>query len=353
MKILFFPLIRQDHIHSNQAGDYQADSLFHGLRTLLGNDVVDLYKMWHLYNDADPESLKTLWGKGFTTCGLLPDTGDIDRDDIEYKVMNLDYDYIVVSIHHTVNGNYPVIGAALETFRSFYPKNRIILVDGWDRSDLNENIAKECIYFKREMLSKHKNLVQPISFSIPEEKIQDPLEKTFDFAPLIPRISLPDKSLHEETYIYEDEDSYYDDYRKSFFAYTCKKGRDDIPTEGWDCMRHYEILACGCVPFFTDIEKCPEYILRRFPTSMCSDAKRISGVYPGTKSTYDPKVSTYIGTAKEILGGDERGYIDFDKFDRTMYNDINEKLTTYTKSALTTVATAKNFLKRVEEWASR
>lgn len=147
------------------------------MRTLLGNDVVDLYKMWHLYNDADPESLKTLWGKGFTTCGLLPDTGDIDRDDIEYKVMNLDYDYIVVSIHHTVNGNYPVIGAALETFRSFYPKNRIILVDGWDRSDLNENIAKECIYFKREMLSKHKNLVQPISFSIPEEKIQDPLEK--------------------------------------------------------------------------------------------------------------------------------------------------------------------------------
>ena len=147
MKILFFPLIRQDHIHSNQAGDYQADSLFHGLRTLLGNDVVDLYKMWHLYDDADPELLKTLWGKGFTTCGLLPDTGDIDRDDIEYNVMNLDYDYIVVSIHHTVNGNYPVIGAALETFRSFYPKNRVILVDGWDRSDLNENIAKECIYF--------------------------------------------------------------------------------------------------------------------------------------------------------------------------------------------------------------
>ena len=349
MKILYFPIIQKNHIHTDAAGDYQADSLFHGLRTLLGADVVDLYKMWHLYDDADPDRLKKLWGKGFTTYGLLPDNKDIDRDGIEDKIMNQYYDYLVIPIHHTLNGNYPVIGSALETFRQYYPKNKIILVDGWDRSEFNENIAKECIYFKREILSEHKNLIEPISFSIPEEKIQEPLKKTFDFAPLIPNSA----ETHADTYIYEDEDSYYNDYRKSFFAYTCKKGRDEVITEGWDCMRHYEILACGCIPFFTDVEKCPKYTLRRFPVDVCVEVKKMKGVFPGTKSPYGPQVTTYIGTAKEILGGDKRGYIDFDKFDEGLYNDVNAQLMSYTRKHLTTIGTAKNFLNRIKQWNSK
>ena len=347
MKILYFPLISKDTIFSHAAGDYQCDSLFHGLRTLLGSDVVDLYKMWHLYDDADSNDLKNLWGKGFTIYGLLPDNKDVDRDNTEDKIMNQYYDYLIIPIHHTLNGYYPVIGSALETFRHYYPKNKIILIDGWDRSDVNENIAKECVYFKREVLSKHKNLVKPISFSIPEEKIQEPLTKTIDFAPLIPCINKQEVLYHDNTYVYENEQSYYDDYRKSFFAYTCKKGRNEVITEGWDCMRHYEILACGCVPFFTDVEKCPEYTLRRFPTSLCADVKKMKGVVPGTKSAYDPEVTTYIGTAEQILGGDERGHIDFDKFDENLYNDINHKFMSYTRKHLTTVGTAKNFLSRI------
>jgi hypothetical protein len=27
---------------------------------------------------------------------------------------------------------------------------------------------------------------------------------------------------------------------------------------GWDCLRHYEIIGNGCMPYFENIEKCPK-----------------------------------------------------------------------------------------------
>ena len=46
-----------------------------------------------------------------------------------------------------------------------------------------------------------------------------------------------------DTYIYEKERDYYDMYFNSLFALTYKKA-------GWDCLRHYEILANGCILYF-------------------------------------------------------------------------------------------------------
>ena len=40
MKILYFPIISPQSIANNDAGDYQADTLFHGLRSVLGESVV-------------------------------------------------------------------------------------------------------------------------------------------------------------------------------------------------------------------------------------------------------------------------------------------------------------------------
>ncbi len=83
----------------------------------------------------------------------------------------------------------------------------------------------------------------PITFSIPETKIVDTIpEKKRILSPLIPG----DLS----TYIYETENEYYDQYKESMFAITTKK-------RGWDCLRHYEILACGTLPVFLDIDMCP------------------------------------------------------------------------------------------------
>jgi hypothetical protein len=51
-------------------------------------------------------------------------------------------------------------------------------------------------------------------------------------------------------YLFDDEDAYYADLRASRFGVTTKKG-------GWDCMRHYEIAANGCVPAFRDLDRKP------------------------------------------------------------------------------------------------
>lgn len=96
--------------------------------------------------------------------------------------------------------------------------------------------------------------VFPITFSIPKCKIIETIQqKTKLLSSLIPG--------KIETYIYSNETDYYDEYRKSLFAITTKKG-------GWDCMRHYEILANGCIPYFPDIENCPKNTMFLLPKDL-------------------------------------------------------------------------------------
>jgi hypothetical protein len=96
--------------------------------------------------------------------------------------------------------------------------------------------------------------VYPITFSIPEEKIVADLQsKTKLISSLIPG--------QLSTYIYSNEKDYYDEYRQSIFATTTKKA-------GWDCMRHYEIMANGCIPYFPDLARCPPKIMALLPKDL-------------------------------------------------------------------------------------
>ncbi len=90
-------------------------------------------------------------------------------------------------------------------------------------------------------------MLHPISFSIPESKISETIPiKTKVLSNIIPNSTA--------TYSYDNENDYYNEYKQSMFAITTKKA-------GWDCMRHYEILANGCIPYFPNIESCPENTL--------------------------------------------------------------------------------------------
>jgi len=98
--------------------------------------------------------------------------------------------------------------------------------------------------------------IYPITFSIPECKIMKPntkCKKDKLLSSLIPG----DKS----TYIYKTEDEYYKEYRRSYFALTTKKA-------GWDCLRHYEIIANRCIPYFYNIDECPPNTLFFFPKEL-------------------------------------------------------------------------------------
>ena len=100
----------------------------------------------------------------------------------------------------------------------------------------------------------------PLSYSIPDEYIVKTVpDKTRLFSEVIPG--------GRSNYLYKagEEDKYIEQYRSSRFAYTSKKG-------GWDCLRHYEILAAGCIPVFTDLDECPSNTMTSFPKALIKEA---------------------------------------------------------------------------------
>ena len=70
---------------------------------------------------------------------------------------------------------------------------------------------------------------------------------------------------------------YYNEYEKSYFGFTMKKG-------GWDCHRHYEILMSGSVPYFLDFHEMerarPPYTLPFLPYDLLAKLRELSGAWP-------------------------------------------------------------------------
>ena len=132
-------------------------------------------------------------------------------------------------------------------------------------------------------------MIHPITFSIPKEKIiKEKPKKTKMVSNLIPGVL--------STYIYQNETDYYQEYQQSLFATTTKKG-------GWDCMRHYEIIANGCLPYFPNIEQCPAHTMALFPKELVLQSnelyhryhtKQISDLTEEDWRVYDELVSTFI-----------------------------------------------------------
>lgn len=80
------------------------------------------------------------------------------------------------------------------------------------------------------------------------------------------------------------QEEYYQEYRSSRFAITTRKG-------GWDCLRHYEILACGCIPLFKDLELCPINTLTSFPKELVLQAAQ--ELLPW-KDEYEPRYQWFV-----------------------------------------------------------
>lgn len=241
MKILF--IARGDH------PDYQSDTIFHGGRSLFGADFVDARRIWYMYKDdcaqhwhsRIPDGGK-MYGRGFTLSGTLPEI-EVDRTDIEHKIETLYYDYIIYGSVTRCFDYLPLVS-------KYYPSHRVIFIDGEDDQHIRTGLLDTGIMFKRELVSNAGD-IHPTNFGIPKEKVLTTSPtKTRDWATVIPG--------KMETYIFDREEDYYRDYRESMFGITHKKG-------GWDCLRHYEILANGCAPYFPDINSCPEMTMTTFP----------------------------------------------------------------------------------------
>jgi hypothetical protein len=251
MKILY--ITRGDHV------DYQNDCLLIGLKEVFGADVVDINKQNHNYISFPEEWTQYLYGKGFSLSRILPDD-DCDRTDILSKIRNRYFDYIIYgSIWRSPGSRHDLRELEFNNYflqaLEYYPKSRIVAIDGNDEIPLHPIYDLGIPYFKRELVYEYSN-VFPIGFAIPACKVNFNKNKLSNHSFITPK--------DISTYIYNNESDYYNDYNQSRFGVTIKKG-------GWDCLRHYEILANGCIPNFLDIDECPEKTLSLFPKKLCSD----------------------------------------------------------------------------------
>jgi len=231
--------------HDKPDSDHQCDHLFHGLRTILGPDIVDVVRADRAYTSSFGEGkLFPLSELSFTFGGLLPDI-EVDREDIPHKIKSCYFDYVFYGSIHRDKSYLPEV-------LSTYIPSRIVFIDGEDDQFFAPQLGQG-FYFKRELAAPEPRAF-PIQFAIPKEKIvRDIPSKKYLMCPASP--SAMDSS---GVRIFTDESKYYRLYGQSYFAETKKKG-------GWDCLRHYEIIAAGSLPYFKELENCPATTMTLLP----------------------------------------------------------------------------------------
>ena len=58
-------------------------------------------------------------------------------------------------------------------------------------------------------------------------------------------------------------------------------------------MRHYEILACGCIPIFENLENCPEKTMFNFPKEIIKETNK-GKIKNGARTCRPVRVSYYV-----------------------------------------------------------
>jgi hypothetical protein len=264
------------YLHSN-AEDYLADSLLHGLRTVLGEQVVDVPRRDSLYAGGDQSQV---YGRGFTLYGTLPEA-DVSRAWPIDRALRGEFDVIVFADIWRYWGPWAQLRSRLLELRRrgvtlvaldgadselMYPHGPVYWkgMRPWPAPRAHGRIP----FFKRELtqhtarvryygllprrlaerrLARH---VLPIAFSIPEEKLaagDEPKTKLIATHVVDPEVQalVPGTAT---SYAFAREADYVADLRASRFGITTKRA-------GWDCMRHYEQAAAGCVPCFRDLHR--------------------------------------------------------------------------------------------------
>lgn len=232
------------------ANEYLSDAVFDGLCELGDVEVTDAPRLWYMYKDGSPGTGKfathtELHGRGFTMYRLIGDDGHIDRTDIEGKIKAQYFDLCILA-RSDFGSPYE------ELILEHYPASKIIIICGKDQDEFTHyrdtrHLIGRGTYFKRELTFYHPQL-QPIPYAFPRQKIiqRDGVHKEKIISGAVPI----EGGNNNQKYIFTDETDYYNEYARSYFGETWKKG-------GWDSLRHYEIIANQCLPWFKDIHQCP------------------------------------------------------------------------------------------------
>ena len=222
--------------------DYMCDMVYHGLKTSKNVLVEELNTPHYMYSYYLAKS--RLYGRGFTLYGQLSSyPTKIGERDMAEKIKNRYFDYIFFGSIQRYDKNFDFIA-------NYYEKEKIIVIDGEDEPSILFSYSHKANYFKRELQAEHQQ-INPINFAVPSHLIVNTIpNKNKRVATIIPG--------DLTTYVFEKQEAYYADYQHSSFGTTCKKA-------GWDCLRHYEILMNGCIPYFIGLQECPPNTMRLFP----------------------------------------------------------------------------------------
>ena len=102
--------------------------------------------------------------------------------------------------------------------------------------------------------------------------------------------------------------------------------------KGWDCLRHYEIIASGSVPFFEDYESIPKFTMFNYPKTL---QKKANDLYLKTlKNDKMPQddLENYVNCQKEFEKSLRENALNFgskdlkDQISNTIYNNPNNKV---------------------------
>jgi hypothetical protein len=252
--------------------DYLSDGILHGLRRLLGGDVVDYPKQDVLYEGG----AGFVRGGGFTLYGLLDDE-PLDRHRALFRAEEGEFDLVVFGDIWRTFGLFTEWGPRLAG------RVPMAVLDGSDRVEPYPwsgfwwrrrawwglpRAHTRATVFKREitpwtgwfrsylllpppLAARTVRWLRPTSFSVPAEKIVGaPPPKDRDFATHVVDAQLAPLVGGATSHVFAGEDAYRADLQRARFGVTTKR-------EGWDCLRHYEIAANGAVPCFRDLHRKP------------------------------------------------------------------------------------------------
>lgn len=245
---------------------------------LLSNPEIELYiteMPKFLFVDYQ-EDVSGMYGMGYTIAKKVQlkykNAIEVHEDYIEDLLSQKTMDLIVYSSvrrkfrppHRRLEWKHPKQPCDFfHIVTKYYPKEKIIAFEGEDDNYFLDVVIDKVSYYKRELLPKDINKAESVSFSFPSYWEMSPeyfeSEKVHILAEYSPKN--PGKR-------FEDEREYYKQYSKALFGYTMKKA-------GWDCMRHYEILAAGALPYFENIEEKPETIMKSWPTRLQVDINNL------------------------------------------------------------------------------
>ncbi|CAK9024262.1 Pentatricopeptide repeat-containing protein [Durusdinium trenchii] len=162
-------------------------------------------------------------------------------------------------------------------------------------------------------------LVYPIGFSIPEEALVPCLpEKYWPFA--VSDGSDGMTPVWEYQFQFYQEAEYHRQYRHAYFGITRKK-------YGYDCLRHYEIIANGALPLFLGHLDLPEKAVPFLPRDLLKEAWELLGNW-----------SLHKLRAKRV------------NIDQEKYYTLLRRMMTYARHHLTTKAMAKYVLQTVRRY---